>query len=146
MRVAFDEEGGGGGRERAPQRFAARSLFLSLSPLPLRADHRRPLHRKKKLKLTTMSFVGLTLIPILLRIFRRDPSANGGREAGAGAEEAAAAAASSSRAAATAVAADEGIDEIELSGLRPPTLPPPITAVGDSLSAIARDESTCYFV
>ena len=88
-----------------------------------------------------MSFVGLTLIPILLRIFRRDPSANGGREAGAGAEEA-----SSSRAAATAVAADEGIDEIELSGLRPPTLPPPITAVGDSLSAIARDESTCYFV
>jgi hypothetical protein len=104
-------------------------------------------------KLTTMSFVGLALIPMRLRILRVEPSANGGREAGArgGAAERAASASSasaatSSRAAAIAVAADEGIDEIELSGLRPPTLPPPTTAVGESLSAIANDESTYSFV
>lgn len=87
-----------------------------------------------------MSFVGLTLIPIRLRIFRREPSANGGREAGAAAA-AASSSASSSRAAAMVFAAD---DERELRGLRPPTLPP-TTAVGDSLSAIARKESTWCF-
>ena len=96
-----------------------------------------------------MSFVGLTLIPIRLRSLSFEPSAYGGRE-GAGGEAAAASAgraaaclpassAASSRAAATTVAADEGIDEIELTGLRPPTVPPTTTAVGDSLSAIAND-------
>lgn len=91
-----------------------------------------------------MSFVGLTLIPIRLRIFRREPSANGGREAGgAGAADeraaAAVAAASSSMDAAETVAAEDVIGE-SVSGLMPPA-----TAVDDSLSAIARKESICYF-
>ena len=86
-----------------------------------------------------MSFVGLTLIPILLRIFRREPSANGGREeAGAGAAAAAAASSSSSMDAAETVAAEDVIGE-SVSALMPPA-----TAVGDSLSAIARKESPCF--
>ena len=145
----------GGGRESAPplpplslSRFAfffplCSAIFVHPSNFELSIDK----------KLTTMSFVGLALIPMRLRILRVEPSAYGGREAGArgGAAERAASASSasaatSSRAAAIAVAADEGIDEIELSGLRPPTLPPPTTAVGESLSAIANDESTYSFV
>lgn len=97
-----------------------------------------------------MSLVGLTLIPILLSTLSREPSAKGGRDDAQGARGGDASSASaisaltSSSAAATAVAADEGIDDNELNGLRPPP-PAALTAVGDSLSAIASVESTWSF-